>query len=129
MNTKEFLSQSWVKQEIISRLHYNPNTGLLTWAERDCPFYDKSSVGKQAGYSWTKDGYVNHTLFLVIKGRRVNLIVARVCWLVHTGDWPKQTVDHINRDPLDNRWENLRDVSQKVNNANKGPYKKSQKHL
>lgn len=124
MNTKEFLQQSWVKKEIINRLDYNPETGDLTWAERDCRYFDKSRVGKKVGYNWSVDGYVNYTVPMEIKGRRVKLVVARLCWLVHTGDWPKHTIDHIDRDPLNNRWGNLRDVSQAVNNQNKGPYKK-----
>jgi len=124
MKTKEFINQDWVKEEIISRLNYNPETGSLTWAERDCPFFDKSRVGKEVGNSWDTDGYINNTLLLEIKGRRVHIVVARLCWLVHTGDWPKYTIDHIDRDPLNNKWDNLRDVTQKVNNSNKGPYKK-----
>jgi len=124
MNTKEFLQQDWVKEEIIKRLDYDPNTGRLTWSERDCPYFDKSRVGKEVGYSWSVDGYVNNTMKMEIKGRKVTIIVARLCWLVHTGDWPEHTVDHIDRNTLNNKWENLRDVPQSVNNKNKGPYKK-----
>ena len=36
-----------------------------------------------------------------------------------TGDWPKNTVDHINHDKLDNSWANLRDVPEKINQLNK----------
>jgi hypothetical protein len=124
MKTEEFLQQEWVKEEIIKRLDYKPNTGRLTWSERDCPYFDKSRVGKDVGYSWSVNGYINKTLLMEIKGRRVSLVVARLCWLVYTGDWPEHTIDHIDRDPLNNRWTNLRDVPQSVNNQNKGPYRK-----
>ena len=44
----------------------------------------------------------------------------RVIWEMHNGPIPKgMTIDHINRDPLDNRIENLRMVSMAVNNTNK----------
>lgn len=124
METKDFLSQSWVKQEIIARIDYDPETGILTWSDRDCPYFDKSRVGKQVGYSWTSKGYTNNTVRMEIRGRKVTLVVARLCWLVHTGDWPEYTVDHIDRNTLNNKWDNLRDVPQSVNNQNKGPYKK-----
>lgn len=125
MNTKEFLNQDWVKQEIISRLNYNPETGSLTWAERDCKYFGRSKIGKEVGYIFKKEGYVNKSLHMEISGRRVTVVVARLCWLVKTGDWPKHTIDHVDRDTLNNRWENLRDVTQQVNNQNKSRrYKK-----
>ena len=125
MKTKEFLAQDWVKQEIISRLNYNPETGSLTWASRDCKSFDPTRVDKEVGYVFVKDGYINKTLHMEIKGKRVMLVVARLCWLVQTGDWPEHTIDHIDRDTLNNRWDNLRDVTQSVNNQNKSKkYKK-----
>jgi hypothetical protein len=35
-----------------------------------------------------------------------------------TGSWPKEQIDHINGDPLDNRWSNLREATQSQNNWN-----------
>jgi hypothetical protein len=34
------------------------------------------------------------------------------------GEWPKLNIDHINRNPSDNRLVNLRDVTQKQNRQN-----------
>lgn len=39
---------------------------------------------------------------------------------MHHGSWPKYTIDHIDRNKLNNRIENLRDVTQSVNNSNTG---------
>ena len=44
---------------------------------------------------------------------------SRVAWVMMTGEQPKGVIDHINRDRLDNRWENLRDVTVEENNKNK----------
>ena len=39
-----------------------------------------------------------------------------------TGDFPPETIDHINRVRDDNRWRNLRPVSQKENSRNQKIY-------
>lgn len=43
----------------------------------------------------------------------------RIVWFIHHGYMPKQ-IDHINKNPLDNRIENLRECTQSQNNWNQG---------
>lgn len=126
MKTKDYVSQDPIKREVKSRFIYNNETGSLTWAYRDDnTFFNKNFAGKEVGYIVKqKDGYVYKIVALEVFGKRINLIVARVCWLCETGDWPEHTIDHINRNSLDNRLENLRDVTQAINNSNKSAYKK-----
>ena len=124
MDNKTFIQQQWVKNEIISRLNYDPDTGLLTWAKRGIEWLDKRIEGKEVSQKWVdKTGYKQYVVTLEIKGTKVRIPASRLCWLVYTGDWPVFTIDHINRNPFDNRFCNLRDVSQKVNNFNRGFYK------
>lgn len=124
MDIKEFMAQDWVKAEIISRLDYDPETGKLTWKKRGCPYFDRYLSGKEMGYKSKTGSYKNHTMKLEIGGRKVTTSIGRLCWLVHTGDWPEHTVEHKNRDSWDNRWSNLEDITQAENNKNKGAYKK-----
>lgn len=49
----------------------------------------------------------------------------RLVWLIETGDWPGDQIDHINRDGLDNRIENLREVSNYQNCTNRRKKSKS----
>jgi len=126
MKTKDFIQQQWVKDELARRLDYNPETGDLTWKARGQPWLDKNFAGKTVGQRWLDSyGYKQASTKLEIKGKKFSVVTSRLCWLIHTGDWPEHTIDHINRDPWDNRWENLRDIPQAENNKNKSKvYKK-----
>jgi hypothetical protein len=62
-----------------------------------------------AGYLWAS-----------MSGRQV--LLHRYIWRLHTGDWPKYQIDHINRNPLDNQVANLRDVSRSENQKNRTPF-------
>lgn len=88
---------------------YDPHTGN---------FYRKVSptnsvkVGDIAG-TLTKKGYID----IGIDGERY--LAHRLAWLIETGEFPKEQIDHINCVKNDNRIANLRCVSNSVNQQNK----------
>lgn len=47
----------------------------------------------------------------------------RLAWLMYYGSEPEGEIDHINRDPSDNRIENLRCVTHAENMYNRGVHK------
>ena len=88
-------------------LIYDPTTGIFNWKVK----VGKHNVGDVAG---TKQRYVR----IRISGK--DYMAHRLAWLYAYGCWPVNQIDHINRDKLDNRLCNLRDVPQSINQRNVG---------
>jgi hypothetical protein len=79
-------------------------------------FYWRVSRGVKAGSKagcLRKDGYTR----IQINGN--NFRAHRLVWFVTYGKFPDNQVDHIDGDKSNNRIENLRDVTNKVNHQNK----------
>lgn len=98
-------------------LNYDPESGVFTWLLReDCSNrFNGKWAGKKAG-SLRRDGRV----FIFMSGKM--FAAHRLAWLYVYGEWPVNSIDHINGDPSDNRIENLRDVSHTGNTQNlRGP--------
>jgi hypothetical protein len=97
------------QQALKSALHYDPETGLFTHI---CDTRYKKA-GEQAGYV-ARNGY----RCIYIQSSDKIYYAHRLAFLYMTGELPKEQVDHINRVKTDNRWDNLREVSQAENNRN-----------
>lgn len=96
-------------------LDYDPETGLLRWRPRaDRPSFNGAFAGKVAFTSKNSRGYHQGDIY------GVNYLAHRVIWRWMTGNEP-DTIDHINRNQADNRWANLRSVTQYENNLNRDP--------
>ena len=96
-------------QELLKEwVQYNHETGIFTWKRHIKP----NKIGKVVG-SFTH-GYLE-TYF---PPTRKNYSLHRLAWLYLYGKWPDYDIDHINGDRADNRLENLRDVSRKLNSHN-----------
>jgi hypothetical protein len=89
-------------------LEYNPETGVFTWLIQQ---RGTARVGSKAGTPCPA-GYCQ----ISIKGKRY--LAHRLAFLYMTGDFPKNEVDHINRDNTDNSWKNLRNATRSQNEAN-----------
>lgn len=68
-------------------------------------------AGKKVG-GLNLDGYVQ----LMVCGYM--FLGHRLAWMLHYGEAPKYTIDHIDGNKSNNRIENLRDVPYQVNNQN-----------
>jgi len=87
---------------------YDHETGVLKWKNCRAAYRNGDVVG-YAG----RDGH------LVVHLLGKHYYVHRIVWLYHYGTWPVDLIDHINRDPSDNRIANLREASHQLNSINK----------
>jgi hypothetical protein len=99
------LTQSELKELV----KYEPDTGVFTLVKHRHGTTRK--IGEELG-SLTKSGYLE----TCINQKRYYL--HRLAFLYMTGEIPFGVVDHINGNPSDNRWVNLRCVDHKANAEN-----------
>ena len=93
-------------------LSYDPLTGIFRWRQRRSGVRSNLDAGHAHRRGYRAIG---------IDGGRYH--AHRLAWLYMTGEWPKDEIDHINRNTADNRWLNLRSASHKENQSNRGVQK------
>jgi len=86
---------------------YDPETGKFFWLVSS---RYKVLIGDEAGYF---DGKYNR---LAYAGKQYKS--ARVAWLMMTGKWPVDQIDHINQVKTDDRFCNLREATNAQNVCN-----------
>lgn len=89
------------QEQVNAKLRYDPATGFLY----------RRSTGKRAGCIRTdKRGWQ-------ISFKNKLHLSHRLIWFMMTGKWPVE-IDHIDRDPLNNSWTNLREATRQQNCGN-----------
>ena len=85
-------------------------TGVMTWKERYSP-KSRAVIGAEIGYV-DDDGYLRFKF----SGQKIYVHIA--AWALMTGAWPTQEIDHKDRLPAHNAWNNLREATRSQNKAN-----------
>jgi hypothetical protein len=99
-----------------SILDYDPGTGIFTWKKRagktpDDNRWNTRNACNEAGATHC-GGYRE----ICINGNR--FLSHRLAWLIDTGEWPKDQIDHIDGDRSNNRRLNLRQATDSDNRKN-----------
>ena len=98
------------RERLKELLDYDPETGVFRWRVSRG---NKIPAGSLAG-CLGGDRYWHICIDYKIYAAH------RLIWLYHKGVWPKDQIDHINGDRLDNRVVNLREANNQQNHMNIG---------
>lgn len=104
-----------ISHQLLKQLvHYNPETGVFTWAmsRPACRAGDRAGSKGVLGYR-------------VIGVDNVQYREHRLAWFYMTGEWPDLDIDHVNMVKDDNRWSNLRLCTPSENATNVPPKAKN----
>jgi hypothetical protein len=105
-----------VSEHVKANFKYDPDSGLLY---RTRIFSPLTKIENPVG-SLNPQGYLTVDLSRAYcKKTARNTRVHRVAWFLYYGVWPSSQIDHINGDKKDNRIENLRLTTQRLNQANR----------
>lgn len=99
------LTQEYLK----SVLNYDKESGIFIWIKSPASNVKTGDIA----------GCKNNRGYLQIYVRNKLYLSHRLAWFYIYGDWPKNQIDHINGIRTDNRFVNLRDVTNRENQENR----------
>ncbi len=105
-------TQILTQDKLHALLKYDPITGVFTNRVTRNP---RAKINEPAG-ALTSQGYIAFQI------DSVKMYAHRAVWLYVYGSWPKEEIDHINRNRADNRLVNLRAATRLANSHNTGKH-------
>lgn len=97
-------------------LEYMPLDGIFYWRHEGRAGFNNSAIFHKAGDIAGTKRKVDGRVVIRINGKLY--LRYRLAWLWMTGVWPLAEIDHIDGDPTNDRFSNLREASRTKNQEN-----------
>lgn len=97
-------------EEIAKVVSYDPNTGIMTWL-KETP--GRAKIGDPAGYLDASTGYTKIGIYYK------RYYAHRIAFMLMTGRWPSNQIDHIDGNRANNSWSNIREATRSENMVNR----------
>lgn len=107
-NKESFLTAEYLR----SQLSYDPDNGDFWWITRNGSRRSDIPAGNTTHYGYRQIG-------IRIGGKDFRFQSHRLAWLYVHGVWPKLHLDHIDRNPSNNRIKNRREATELQNSRNR----------
>lgn len=111
------------QEELKKLIYYNPYNGIFTWRERDIEYFQHCKIPEMTWKQWNPQN-AGKEAGNVVRGYRSIILLKekylahRLAWFYMEGYWPEHHIDHIDQNPSNNKWDNLRHVSPSCNMKN-----------
>lgn len=104
-----------------SILSYDSKTGIIKWKTRPIEHFPNAI----AKHIWnTKNsgkvaGTTNSSGYILISINKTRYRAHHIAWLIKTGEWPAEFIDHRDLNKSNNKWRNLRKATKAQNSMNR----------
>lgn len=105
-------------------LEYDPADGHVRWRHLDRTAFASDMAWRcRRRFFGEVAGTVQRNGYVSISVNHKRYYAHRLAWLLMTGGWPPNDIDHKNGNRSDNRWENLRAATRSQNLQNRAASK------